>query len=174
LTAAPLSVAQANALVALEGDYLAALQRWPVTEKGPLGLKQRLFCALQPLVILHARVRLGLELALFEFQRSEAVCRYNAEHCRRCKRHRGHMAHQPRNAGARGGCKFKAIGIVRSLHRLRLAGDYGLFATGGVYLTRTEEYRELGEYFEGLHTLAYWGGHFADGNHLSVRHQSRK
>lgn len=160
-----------TALVFLEGDYLEALQRWRVTDKGPLGRKQSLFTALQPLVILHARVRLGFELRVFEFQRSEAAARWNASHCRRCKNVSGHAVHQ---AATRGGHKFKAIGIVRSLHRIRLAGDYGLFNQAGDYLTKSEQYRELGDYWTGLHPLACWGGAWSDGNHLSIRHQGRK
>ena len=168
----PARVAAQAALVYLEGDYLAALRRWRVTEKGPLGRKQRLFAALQPLAILHARARLNLEMALFEFQRSEAVCRYNAAHCRECKQHKSHPAHRP---AARGGHKFRAIGIVMSLHRLRLAGDYGLFDASGAYLTETPQYKGVGDYWESLlPALAYWGGRFGDGNHLSFRHGGRK
>lgn len=160
-----------SALVILEGDYLEALRGWAVTERGPLGRKQTLFGALQPLVILHARAALNLELRLFEFQRSEAVARWNAEHCRTCKKVKGHSVHRP---ATRGRHEFRAIGIVRSLHRIRLAGDYGLFTLAGEYLVRNDEYQELGRYFESLHPLAYWGGRFGDGNHLSVRHQGRK
>lgn len=160
-----------TALIMLEGRYLEELGRWRVTDKGPLGRKQSLFTALQPLVILHARLRLGYELRVFEFQRSEAAARWNANHCRRCKQAKGHAAHR---TATRGGHKFKAIGIVRSLHRIRLAGDYGLFNEAGDYLTKSEEYQALGEYWEGLHPLACWGGRFGDGNHLSIRHQNRK
>jgi len=160
-----------RALVELEGDYLAALRRWRVTEKGPLGRKQSLFAALQPLVILHVRAEEDLELRLFEFQRSEAVARYNASHCRVCKKHKSHGAHHP---AAPGHHKFRPIGIVRSLHRIRLAGDYGLFTAAGEYLTKTPQYQGLGDYWETLHPLAYWGGRFSDGNHLSIRHGGRK
>lgn len=172
MIAAPARLAAQCALVILESDYLAALQRWRVTERGPLGRKQELFAALQPLVLLHARARLDLELRLFEFQRSEQVARWNAEHCRTCKHTRGHVLHQASNRHRH---KFRAIGIVRSLHRIRLAGDYGLFNAAGAYLTQTPQYAELGDYWEGLFPgLTYWGGHFQDGNHLSIRHQGRK
>lgn len=160
-----------SALITLEGDYIEALRGWKVTERGPLGRKQSLFAALQPLVILHARATLNRELRLFEFQRSEVVARWNAAHCRVCKNVKGHAVHRPATPGRH---DFRAIGIVRSLHRIRLAGDYGLFSLAGEYLTRSEEYAELGSYWESLHQLAYWGGHFGDGNHLSVRHQGRK
>lgn len=160
-----------EALEILEGDYLEDLRRWRVTEKGPLGRKQTLFAALQPLVILHARIRLRRELRLFEFQRDARTARWNSEHCRKCKQHKGLAVHQ---AAARGGHKFRAIGIFNSLHRLRLAGDYGLFDATGAYLTKSEQYQAVGGYFEELHPLAYWGGRFSDGNHLSLRHQGRK
>lgn len=167
----PARLSAETALISLEGDYLASLRRWRVTEKGPLGRKQRLFAALQPLIILHARARLGLEAALFEFQRDEVVARWNSEHCRTCRHTRGHVLHQAANPKRH---KFRAIGILRSLHRLRLAGDYGLFTAAGVYLTRTDEYEEFGFYFEGLHPLAHWGGRFQDGTHLALRHGGRK
>ena len=163
-----------EALEILEGEYLADLRTWRVTEKGPLGRKQTLFAALQPLVILHARIRLRRELRLFEFQRDERTARWNSEHCRKCKQHKGHAAHAMHRRASPGGHKFRAIGILRSLHRIRLAGDYGLFDATGAYLTKSEQYQALGDYFESLHPLAYWGGRFQDGNHLSLRHQSRK
>lgn len=159
------------ALEVLEGPYLEALRGWRVTEKGPLGRKQSLFAALQPLVILHARLRLRRELRLFEFQRDERTARWNSEHCRKCKQHKGHAVHRPATKGFH---KFRSIGILRSLHRIRLAGDYGLFDAAGAYLTKSEQYLALGEYWEELHPLACWGGRFQDGNHLSLRHQGRK
>ncbi len=160
-----------EALEILEGVYLSKLRSWRVTENGPLGRKQSLFAALQPLVILHARVVQRRELRLFEFQRDERTARWNSEHCRKCKLHKGHAS--PRAAAA-GSHRFRSIGILRSLHRLRLAGDYGLFDAGGAYLTRSEQYLALGEFWESLHPLACWGGRFNDGNHLSLRHQGRK
>ena len=160
-----------EALEILEGDYLEDLRTWRVTENGPLGRKQTLFAALQPLVILHARIRLRRELRLFEFQRDARTARWNSEHCRTCKQHKGHAAHQP---AKRGGHRFRAIGIFRTLHRLRLAGDYGLFDATGAYLTKSAQYQALGDYWESLVLLAYWGGRFGDGNHLSLRHQGRK
>jgi len=159
------------ALEVLEGPYLEDLRSWRVTEQGPLGRKQTLFAALQPLVILHTRIRLRRELRLFEFQRDERTARWNSEHCRKCKQHKGHAAHRP---ASRGYHKFRSIGILRSLHRLRLAGDYGLFDASGAYLTKSEQYQAVGDYFESLVPLAYWGGRFQDGNHLALRHQGRK
>jgi hypothetical protein len=64
-------------------------------------------------------------------------------------------------------------GIADSLHCLRLAADLYAFRDGK-YLTRTEDYEELGRFFETLHELASWGGHFGDGNHFSIRHANRR
>lgn len=64
-------------------------------------------------------------------------------------------------------------GIKRSLHCDRLAIDLNLFKEGK-YLTKTEDYRELGEYWERLDDLCSWGGHFNDGNHFSLTHGGRK
>lgn len=65
-------------------------------------------------------------------------------------------------------------GIAQSLHTQRLAIDLNLFKAGA-YLTTTEAYRELGEYWEGLHPLCRWGGRFTkpDGNHFSLAHNGR-
>ncbi|KAB7715707.1 M15 family peptidase [Plesiomonas shigelloides] len=61
-------------------------------------------------------------------------------------------------------------GIANSLHCQRLAVDFNLFKNGD-YLTRTEDYRPLGEYWESLG--GSWGGRFRnrpDGNHFSLEH----
>jgi hypothetical protein len=68
--------------------------------------------------------------------------------------------------------KYKALGIgtENSLHRLRLAIDINLFLDGK-YLTRTEDHRPLGEWWEKQSTEEYecaWGGRFGDGNHYSI------
>ena len=64
-------------------------------------------------------------------------------------------------------------GIVNSLHCSRLAHDINLFRDG-VYLTATEAYRPLGEWWEA--EGGAWGGRFtrADGNHFSLEHDGRK
>jgi hypothetical protein len=67
----------------------------------------------------------------------------------------------------------KGIGIRKSLHVDRLAVDFNLFRDGRL-LTRTEDHRLLGEYWESLHPLARWGGRFKDGNHYSIEHEGRK
>lgn len=61
----------------------------------------------------------------------------------------------------------KANGIRLTAHGQRLALDLNAFKAGEL-LTRTEEWRELGEYWEDLHESCRWGGHFGDGNHLSM------
>ncbi len=55
-----------------------------------------------------------------------------------------------------------------SLHYSGCAGDPALYKDG-IYLTKTEDYRELGEYWKSLDDNCYWGGDFKspDGNHFS-------
>ena len=62
-------------------------------------------------------------------------------------------------------------GIKASLHTQRLAVDFNLFI-GGKYITRSEHYLLLGEFWEGLNPLCRWGGRFKrpDGNHFSLAH----
>jgi len=62
-------------------------------------------------------------------------------------------------------------GIKDSLHCRRLAIDLNLFK-GGLYLTRTEDYRPLGEFWESRGGT--WGGRFKDGNHFSIEYGGRK
>lgn len=63
----------------------------------------------------------------------------------------------------------KGYGHRNSCHKLRLAQDLNLFKDG-VYLSKTEDHRELGEWWESLHPLCRWGGRFDDGNHYSLEH----
>ena len=58
-------------------------------------------------------------------------------------------------------------GHKNSLHRKRLAVDFNLFK-GKDYLTETEDYLPLGEYWEKMG--GSWGGRFKDGNHFSLEH----
>ena len=53
-------------------------------------------------------------------------------------------------------------GSKSSRHRQRLAIDLNLFR-GGVYLTKTEDHKPLGEWWESCGGI--WGGRFDDGNH---------
>ena len=62
-------------------------------------------------------------------------------------------------------------GIVNSLHGDRLALDLNLFKNG-VFLTTTEDHRQLGEFWESIGGT--WGGRFNDGNHYSLEHEGRK
>lgn len=62
-------------------------------------------------------------------------------------------------------------GHRNSLHRSRLAVDFNLFRNGK-YLKKTEDHRELGEYWESIG--GSWGGRFGDGNHYSLAHNGMK
>lgn len=60
-------------------------------------------------------------------------------------------------------------GIPNSLHTQRLAIDL-LLDKDGQYLTKTEDYTPLGQWWKTQHPLARWGGDFPhrpDGNHFS-------
>lgn len=65
----------------------------------------------------------------------------------------------------------KGIGIVNSLHRLRLAIDINLFKDG-VFLTKPEDYKALGAFWKKLCSDCRWGGDFkrVDAVHFSVQH----
>lgn len=65
----------------------------------------------------------------------------------------------------------EGLGIKRSLHCDRLAIDLNLFKNG-VLLTKTEDHRPLGEWWERIGGT--WGGRFKDGNHYSLAHDGRK
>lgn len=58
-------------------------------------------------------------------------------------------------------------GFSASLHTKRLAIDLNLFQAGR-YLTRTEDYRALGIWWEAQAADCAWGGRFGDGNHFSI------
>jgi hypothetical protein len=67
-------------------------------------------------------------------------------------------------------------GIKNSLHTQRLAIDLNAFKAGAL-LTKSEDYRELGEFWESLSTpeiTCAWGGRFNDGNHFSIAHGGRR
>ncbi len=136
-----------------------------------LGQKQELFARLVPKLLLHAQDRLGFHVRIGEVLRFEQQARWNAEHCRKCKQVRSFKIHGWTKK--KGGHRFKGIGIVNSLHRLKLAIDLILFL-GKSMLKQSEDYRELGMYWESLHPLCYWGGRFGDGGHFSIQHGGRK
>ncbi|MPS58907.1 MAG: M15 family peptidase [Pseudomonas sp.] len=65
----------------------------------------------------------------------------------------------------------KSYSSAKSNHKIRLAVDFNLFKDGK-YLTATEDYTKLGEYWESLGGC--WGGRFNDGNHFSLEHEGFK
>jgi hypothetical protein len=109
-----------------------------------LGEKQRLFCSLVAKLIAFA-YDIGYEMTFGEAYRTPEQAQANA---------------------------VKGTGISNSLHTKRLAIDLNLFYNK-VYLQRTEEYEELGDYWKSLHPLCCWGGDFKkpDGNHFSLEHE---
>lgn len=67
-------------------------------------------------------------------------------------------------------------GIINSLHCSRLAIDLNLFLDGK-YLKKSEEYAEVGLYWESMSfddIECVWGGRFNDGNHFSIAYGGRK
>lgn len=58
--------------------------------------------------------------------------------------------------------------MTGSLHHMGLAADILLYK-GGIYLTESDAYLDLGMYWKSLDPLCMWGGHFKnrDGNHFS-------
>lgn len=64
-------------------------------------------------------------------------------------------------------------GISNSLHIKNLAIDLLLFKDG-VYLTKSDEYRVLGLWWEQTFAGAAWGGRWGDGNHFSFTHEGVK
>ena len=68
-------------------------------------------------------------------------------------------------------CDDCKVGHKKSLHKVGLAIDLNLFRNG-IYLSKNEDHRELGEYWESLG--GSWGGRFSDGNHYSLEHNGMK
>lgn len=86
----------------------------------------------------------GYELTLGEAYRDPRIAKLNAE---------------------------SGVGIKNSLHCSRLAIDLNLFKDG-VYLTKSDQYKELGEFWESIGGT--WGGRFNDGCHFSLEHNGIK
>jgi hypothetical protein len=128
-----------------------------------LGLKQELFSRLECQIVPKAN-GLGYEVRGGEYLRFEQQARYNAEHCGICKKIKKNHTKEHR---------FRAIGIVNSVHRLKLAKDVILTKHGKV-CNKLEDYVELGEWWEGLHPMCRWGGRFHDAYHFSLEHQGRR
>lgn len=122
----------------------------PVAGAASLSQKQMRFSDLAARLVIHAE-DMGYQVTFGEVWRSAEVASFKTKF----------------NAA-------KGTGIVNSLHRLRLAIDLNLFRNGR-FLTRTEDYRPLGEWWESQsmgEIRCRWGGRFkrADGNHFSVEH----
>lgn len=83
----------------------------------------------------------------------------------------GDLFRDPRTNGKMG----EKIGYsnANSCHKLKLAIDLLLFREGNYY-TQTEDYQQLGEWWEEQHPLTCWGGRFSDGNHFSITHEGSK
>ena len=83
----------------------------------------------------------------------------------------GDAYRDPRVHGAVG--EKKSYSSASSLHKERLAVDFNLFRDGK-FLARTDDHRQLGEYWESIGGA--WGGRFSspDGNHYSLEHNGRK
>lgn len=109
-----------------------------------LGDKQRVFARMVADLILFAYER-GYELTL------------------------GDAYRDPRVHGQHG--RKKSYGSANSVHKLRLAIDLNLFK-GGKFLQKTEDHKELGEFWESIG--GSWGGRFNDGNHYSLEHNGFK
>jgi hypothetical protein len=106
-----------------------------------LGKKQELFALLLAQLIVYANT-MGYKVRLGEVLRSKEQAK--------------------RNAAA-------GIGIANSNHIRAIAADIALMKNGK-YLTRTSQYKLLGDFWESLHPLCSWGGDFDDGGHFSITH----
>jgi len=73
----------------------------------------------------------------------------------------------------------RKVGSLKSVHLDRLAMDLNVFKNG-ILLTKTEDYKEIGELWESMG--GSWGGRFKssdgtpkpDGNHFSIAFMGRK
>ncbi len=110
-----------------------------------LGQKQELFARLLPFLFFKA-LMLGYQIRPKELQRSREQARRN---------------------------EASGTGIANSLHCDCLAIDLVLFKDGQP-CWGSEDYTELGEFWESLHELASNGRDFNDGGHFSIRHGGRR
>jgi hypothetical protein len=138
-----------------------------------LGQKQELFSWLHPRLVDKAH-ELGFEVRLKELERGDEQAEFNANHCRLCGANVS--MHGPQHT-------FRPIGTANSLHCDGLAQDlYLRQPPSNRILWATEHYRPLGEFWEGLHALTYWGGRTDkpgdrlkhDGGHFSITHGGRQ
>lgn len=144
-----------------------------------LGQKQELFARCHWRLLQKAE-ELGLLVRQRELGRGEQQAKWNATHCARCKgRRKGHG--RETNPGV-SDHEFKPIGIENSLHCIFLAVDFYIRKPDGRILWATSAYKELGEFWENLHALCYWGGRTTkpgdklsnDGGHFAVTHGGRQ
>jgi len=105
-----------------------------------LGKRQELFASLLP-ALLDRAFRLGFDVRIGD--------------CFRDPRAHGEMGEQG------------PYGNKNSNHKLKCAVDLNLFREG-VYLTTTEDHRELGEWWDEQHELTRWGGVYDDSNHYEI------
>lgn len=140
-----------------------------------LGERQRLFTRLLADLIVFAYSR-GYGLTLGEAYRSDEQAEINAigadGRAKLCACLRGGIA--PFFTLADKIANNTGSGIRNSLHEVRLAVDFNLFDKDGKWLSATEDFTVLGEYWEGLNPQCRWGGRFKDGNHFSIEHEGRK
>lgn len=68
---------------------------------------------------------------------------------------------------------FPKKGISNSLHIMKTAADLNLFKDGE-YLLRTEDHKQLGDFWESLHPYNRWGGRYKDGNHYEMLNRPRE
>ena len=68
-------------------------------------------------------------------------------------------------------CDDCKVGHKKSLHKYSLAIDIVL-VKGNNLLSRSEDYQEVGEYWESIG--GSWGGRFSDGGHFSLAHNGMK
>lgn len=64
-------------------------------------------------------------------------------------------------------------GSSRSTHIHGLAADLLLYRNG-IWLSKTEDHRVFGLYWETLGDGCSWGGRFDDGGHYSIEHEGAK
>ena len=92
-------------------------------------------------------------------------------HSKGYKTRLGDLFRDPRVHGKFGHKTTWSYSADRSVHKLKIALDINLFLDGE-FLTKTEDHKEFGEFWEKLHPLCRWGGRLpgGDGNHYSLEH----
>lgn len=60
-----------------------------------------------------------------------------------------------------------------SLHFEGLAVDIDL-TKGHIYLSKTSDHKQFGEFWKDLHPDFCWGGDWGDGNHYSCTYEGKK